>query len=57
MKVMNIEVMNMKDILISNMMVTIMENNVKNHADALIFHTAICAEVSQMSFDATSEIA
>jgi len=34
-----------------------MEKNMKNHADALIFHMAICAEASQICFDATIEIA
>jgi len=34
-----------------------MENSVKNNADAIIFHTAICAEASQISLDATREIA
>ena len=29
----------------------------KNHTDVLIFHTAICAEASQISLDATIEIA
>ena len=29
----------------------------KNHADALIFHMAICAEASQICLDATTEIA
>ncbi len=34
-----------------------MGDSVKNHIDMLIFHTAICAEASQMSPDATIEIA
>jgi len=34
-----------------------MRISVNNHADALIFHTAICAEAPQMSLDATPEIA
>ena len=29
----------------------------KNHTDVLIFHTAFCAEASQKSLDATTEIA
>ncbi len=29
----------------------------KNHIDMLIFHTAICDETSQISHDATTEIA
>ncbi|MBP3338325.1 MAG: hypothetical protein J6L69_02845 [Lachnospiraceae bacterium] len=29
----------------------------KNHTDVLIFHTAICDEASQISPDATREIA
>ncbi len=29
----------------------------KNNADALIFHTLICAETSQIRLDATIEIA
>jgi len=32
-----------------------MEGSVKNHADALILHTAICAEVSQICLDATKK--
>ncbi len=32
-------------------------NSVKNHTDVLIFHTAICTEASQISLDATREIA
>ena len=35
----------------------IQENSVKNHTDVLIFHTAFCAEASQKSLDATTEIA
>ena len=34
-----------------------MEISVKNHTDELIFHTAICAGASQISLDATIEIA
>ena len=34
-----------------------MEVSVKNKSDDLIFHTAICAEASQISLDATREIA
>ena len=33
-----------------------MENSVKNKSDDRIFHTAICAEASQISLDATREI-
>ena len=33
------------------------EVSVKNHTDVLIFHTAICDEASQISPDATREIA
>ena len=29
----------------------------KNHTDVLVFHTAFCAEASQRSLDATTEIA
>jgi len=32
-------------------------DSVKNHIDMLIFHTAICDETSQISHDATTEIA
>ena len=31
------------------------EANMKNHADALIFHMSICAEVSQICPDATKK--
>jgi len=34
-----------------------MEDSVKNCIDMPIFYTAICAEASQMSSDATREIA